>query len=66
MTQLNLLWGVKAFYYDGKESTDTTVEEINKIAVENSYLQKDDKVINLTSMPIDKKGMVNTLRVSKI
>jgi pyruvate kinase len=66
LTQLNLLWGVKAFYYNGTESTDTTVEEINKIAVENNYLQKDDKVINLTSMPIDKKGMVNTLRISKI
>ena len=66
MTQLNLLWGVKAFYYDGKESTDITVEEINRIAVENNLLQKDDKVINLTSMPIEKKGMVNTVRVSKI
>ncbi len=66
LTQLNLLWGVKAFFYDGTKSTDTTVEEINKIAVENNYLQKDDKVINLTSMPIDKKGMVNTLRISKI
>ena len=66
LTQLNLLWGVKAFFYDGIESTDRTVEEINRIAVENNYLQKDDKVINLTSMPIDKKGMVNTLRVSKI
>ena len=66
LTQLSLLWGVKAFFYDGTESTDRTVEEINKIAVENNYLQKDDKVINLTSMPIDKKGMVNTLRVSKI
>ena len=66
LTQLNLLWGVKAFFYDGTESTDKTVEEINKIAVENNYLQKDDKVINLTSMPIDKKGMVNTLRISKI
>ena len=66
MTQLNLLWGVKAFYYDGTESTDRTIEEINKIAVENNLLQKDDKVINLTSMPIEKKGMVNTVRVSKI
>ena len=66
LCRLNLLWGVKAFYYNGTESTDTTVEEINKIAVENNYLQKDDKVINLTSMPIDKKGMVNTLRISKI
>ena len=60
------MWGVKAFYYDGTESTDRTIEEINKIAVENNLLQKDDKVINLTSMPIEKKGMVNTVRVSRI
>ena len=66
LTQLNLLWGVKAFYYDGTESTDKTVEEINKIAFDNNYLQKDEKVINLTSMPIHEKGMVNTVRVSKI
>ena len=66
LTQLNLLWGVKAFYYDGTESTDKTIEEINKLAVDNNLLQKDDKVVNLTSMPIEKKGMVNTVRVSKI
>ena len=66
LTQLNLLWGVKAFYYDGNESTDKTVEEINDIAFNHNYLQKNDKVINLTSMPIHDKGMVNTVRVSKI
>ena len=66
LTQLNLLWGVKAFFYNGFESTDATVEEINKIALENKYLQKGDKVINLTSMPIDKKGMTNTLRISEL
>jgi pyruvate kinase len=57
---------VKAFYYDSTESTDKTIEEINKIAFESGYLQKNDKVINLTSMPIHLKGMVNTVRVSKI
>ncbi len=66
LPQLNLLWGVMAFYYSGTESTDKTIEEINKVAVENNLLQKDDIVINLTSMPIEKKGMVNTIRVSKI
>ena len=45
---------------------NTIMQEINKIAFENNYLQKDDKVINLTSMPIHLKGMVNTVRVSKI
>ena len=66
LTQLNLLWGVKAFFYDGFESTDRTVEQINKIALDNKFLIKGDKVINLTSMPIDKKGMTNTLRISEI
>lgn len=66
LSQLNLLWGVKAFYYNGTESTDRTIEEINNIAFINKFLQKDDLVINLTSMPVEKKGMVNTVRVSKI
>ncbi|MGO3155801.1 MAG: pyruvate kinase, partial [Mesonia sp.] len=32
LTQLSLLWGVKAFYYDKFVSTDETVEDVNKIA----------------------------------
>jgi pyruvate kinase len=47
-------------------STDKTVEEINNIASEKGYVEKDDFVINLTAMPIKSKGMVNTLRVSTI
>ncbi len=66
LTQLNLLWGVKAFYYDSFSSTDNTVEEINKIAHEKGYVDSNELVINLTAMPIDAKGMVNTLRVSTI
>lgn len=65
LTQLNLM-GSKSFFYDGFESTDRTVEQINRIALDNKFLQKGDKVINLTSMPIDKKGMTNTLRISEI
>jgi pyruvate kinase len=66
LTQLNLIWGVKAFYYDRFESTDKTVEEINEIANKSGYVNKGDLLINLTAMPIIKKGMVNTLRVSSI
>jgi len=66
LTQLNLLWGVKAFYYDSFSSTDNTVEEINKIAHESGFVDQDELVINLTAMPIAAKGMVNTLRVSTI
>ena len=66
LTQLNLLWGVKAFYYNNFKSTDKTVEEINKIALNMGYIRKKDLMINLTSMPVKNKGMVNTLRVSVI
>ena len=64
LTQLNLLWGVKAFFYDSFESTDKTVEQINKIAIEKGYVEKGDLLINLSAMPISAKGKVNTLRIS--
>jgi len=66
LTQLNLLWGVKSFYYDNEESTDDTVTDVNQIAIEKGYAQKGDYLINLAAMPIKEKGMVNTMRVSEI
>ncbi len=66
LTQLNLLWGVKAFYYDKFESTDRTVEQVNAIAEENGWVKKGEMLINLAAMPIIDKGMVNTLRISQI
>ncbi len=66
LSQLNLLWGVKAFYYDKFESTDKTVEQVNAIAFENGWVEKGEMLINLAAMPIIEKGMVNTLRVSQI
>jgi len=66
LNQLNLLWGVKAFFYDNLKSTDKTVEEINHIALEKGYVEKEDMLVNLTAMPIGSRGMVNTLRISVI
>jgi len=66
LTQLSLLWGVTAFWYDKYESTDVTIEDINKIAKEYNYVQSGDYTINLASMPLIEKGMVNTIRVSEI
>ncbi|WP_026710115.1 pyruvate kinase [Flavobacterium filum] len=66
LTQMNLLWGVRSFYYDKFASTDDTVEDVNKIAKHKGFVEKGDMVINLAAMPIAEKGMVNTLRVSDI
>lgn len=65
ITRMNLLWGVRAFYYDKYVSTDETVEDVNQIALEKKFVQEGDFLINLAAMPIVNKGMVNTLRVSQ-
>ena len=66
LTQLNLLWGVKSFYYDKFVSTDDTVTDVNEIARVKGFVEKGDFLINLAAMPVADKGMVNTLRVSEI
>jgi len=66
LNQLNLLWGVKAFYYEKFVSTDETIEDVNTIACEKGYLDVGDMLISLAAMPIKDKGMVNTLRVTEI
>jgi len=66
LSRLNLLWGVKAIYYDKFVSTDETVEDVNKIAFDRGYVAKGEYLINLAAMPIVDKGMVNTLRVSQV
>lgn len=66
LTQLSLLWGVRAYYYDKFNSTDETIEDIKLIAKEKGYVSKGDFTVNLAAMPIEAKGMVNTLRISEI
>lgn len=66
LTQLNLLWGVKAFYYDRYVSTDETIEDVNAIACKKGFLDVGDMLVSLAAMPIKDKGMVNTLRVTEI
>ncbi len=66
LTQLNLLWGVKAFFYDKYVTTDETIEDVNNIACKKGFLDVGDMLISLAAMPIKDKGMVNTLRVTEI
>ncbi len=66
LNQLSLLWGVRAFYYDKFLSTDETIADVNAIARAKGYVKKGDFVINLAAMPVEKKGMVNTFRISNV
>lgn len=65
LAMLNLLWGVKGIYYNRFVSTDQTIEDINSMAHERGYLKEGDYAINITSMPVKKRGMANTIRITE-
>ena len=66
LNMLSLVWGVKGFYYDKFVSTDHTIADIKYELKKAGFLDDDDLVINIASMPIAKKGMSNMLKVSKM
>lgn len=66
MTKLNLVWGVKCFYYDKMVSTDHTIADIKYILRKSGELQDGDLIINIASMPITEQGMSNMLKLSYV
>lgn len=66
INRLNLLWGVTAYHYEKYVSTDKTIEDVNRMALEKGFVNRGDYVINLSAMPIIDKGMVNTLRITQL
>ena len=61
-----MVWGVKAFYYEGGKTTDETVLETKNILKKYKYVKRGDKVINIASMPAQERGMTNMMKLSKI
>lgn len=64
LNMLNLVWGVRAEYYDKTVSTDHTIADIKHLLRRKNHVQKGDLVINIASMPIAEKGMANMLKLS--
>ena len=64
LATLNLVWGVKCFYYDKFASTDETIEDTIQILKENDRISVGDIVVNTGSMPIDKRLRTNMLKVT--
>ena len=66
LTQLNLLWGVRAFYYNKLISTDHTIADIKYLMKNEGYLNQGDLVINIASIPIEDLGGSNMLKLSYV
>jgi pyruvate kinase len=66
LTQLNLVWGVKAFYYDKVISTDHTIADIKYMLKMEGILNEGDIVINVASIPLEEMGGSNMLKLSYV
>lgn len=64
LNMLNLVWGVRAEYYDKTVSTDHTIADIKHILRSKKLVDKGDLVVNVASMPIAEQGMANMLKLS--
>lgn len=63
LTQLSLVWGVRAYYYESHTSTDATFMDIQDRLKEEGYVKKGDIIINTASMPLKEKGKTNMLKI---
>ena len=66
LTQLNLVWGVRAFFYNKRISTDHTIADIKYLMKEEGYLHSGDVVINVASIPLEDLGGTNMLKLSYV
>lgn len=66
LNTMNLIWGVRGFYYDKEESTDTTFNDIEEILVKNGHLESGDVFITTASMPIQDRARTNTIKFNVV
>ncbi|EPB65648.1 pyruvate kinase, alpha/beta domain protein, partial [Ancylostoma ceylanicum] len=66
LTQINLIWGVKGFYYNRRISTDHTISDIKNILKEEGLLKDGELVVNIASIPLEELGKSNMIKLSYV
>ncbi len=63
LTQLSLVWGVRAIYYEGQASTDGVFADIESILKREGHVHSGEVIVNTGSMPLSEKGKTNMLKL---
>ena len=66
LATLNLVWGVKCFYYDKFTSTDETITDTIEALKEAGRVQAGNIIINTGSMPLSRRLRTNMLKVTVV
>ncbi|MFB9864503.1 pyruvate kinase [Rufibacter immobilis] len=66
LNTLNLVWGIRGFYYDRFVSTDETIADLKEILLKAGHLTQGDVFINIGSIPVMEKKRANMIKLSVV
>jgi pyruvate kinase len=66
LNTLNLVWGVRSFFYDRFTTTDETIFDVIDILKKEDIVEKGNIVINTGSMPLEARFRTNMLKVTVV
>lgn len=64
--QLNLIWGVRSFYYDQNKPLEDTLLDFEKMLKEADVLEKGDTFIHTSAMPRGQNLRTNMVKLSLV
>jgi len=63
LNTLNLVWGVRGFYYDKYESTDKTIQDVKDFLKNQNLVVENDLLIHIASIPMKERGRANMIKL---
>lgn len=63
LTTLNLVWGVRAYFYNKKHSTNATFKDMEEKLIKEGHLRKGSVFINTASMPFEAHKKTNVVKI---
>lgn len=64
LSQLALVWGVRAYFYEKFESTDDALNDIQDFLIKNELIIKGDVYITTGTIPVSSRKRTNTVRLN--
>lgn len=66
LATLNLVWGVRCYYYDRFTTTDETIADVSEILKGAKKVQPGEVIVNTGSMPLHKRHRTNMLKITVV
>ncbi len=66
LATLNLVWGVKCYFYNKYTTTDETIYDCTEILKANGEVAKGELIVNIGSMPIEKRYRTNMMKITVV